>query len=230
MRWTPPGLAARLRAVRTLDSGAGRDTDEAAASQEEGAGSDRVAGDGRLADSQLRQAELRQEEVPSGEVHTEAAATRSSRVSRRDGVCASIRRGQESSERSVPKDDAGNNSSEAHAIKEQDQGLICRILHVFMRETPDSTYRSPLTFFLCLLFLSASPHLSLSLSLSLALTRSVSQYTLDTCTRSPMTSSSCILLVFCRIFLSTPFPLHTFTCMFLLLHTFTCMFLLRAVG
>lgn len=26
-------------------------------------------------------------------------------------------------------------------LKEQDQGLICRILHVFMRETPDSTYR-----------------------------------------------------------------------------------------
>jgi hypothetical protein len=218
LRWTPPGLPARLRAARSLDSGAGRDADEVAASQEEGAGSDRVASGGRLADSQLRQAELRQEEVPSGEVHTEAAATRSSRGSRRDGGCASIRRAQESSERSVPKDDAGNNASEALAIKEQDQGLICRILHVFMRETPDSTYRSvSLNLFPLFAFsLSFPPPFSLSLSGARALTLSLSQYTLDTYTQSLMASSSCILLVLCRTFLSTPFPLHTFTCISLL--------------
>jgi hypothetical protein len=69
---------------------------------------------------------------------TAEAAGRTSRPGRRDSACLSTRRVQEGSE-SVRRD---GQSSDKGAIKEKDQGLISRILHVFMRETPDSTYRS----------------------------------------------------------------------------------------
>ena len=48
------------------------------------------------------------------------------------------RRVQEGSARTGP---GGEGPADYPIIKEQDQGLISRILHVFMRETPDSTYR-----------------------------------------------------------------------------------------
>lgn len=77
--------------------------------------------------------------VSLGQSSNEAAG-RTIRSGRRDNACLSTRRVQEGSER-LRRD---GRSSKKSAIKEKDQGLISRILHVFMRETPDSTYRSQL--------------------------------------------------------------------------------------
>lgn len=77
--------------------------------------------------------------VSLGQSSTEAAG-RTIRSGRRDNACLSTRRVQEGSER-ARRDER---SSDKSTVKEKDQGLISRILHVFMRETPDSTYRSRL--------------------------------------------------------------------------------------
>ena len=66
-------------------------------------------------------------------LYTEA---RTNRPGISGGACLSTRRVQEGSGRG-----ARNEESAGPLIKEQEQGLICRILRVFMRETPDSTYR-----------------------------------------------------------------------------------------
>jgi hypothetical protein len=60
--------------------------------------------------------------------------------SRRDSPCLSSRRVQEGAGRPA-RSDPRSTSDGGGLMKEEDQGLISRILHVFMRETPDSTYR-----------------------------------------------------------------------------------------
>jgi hypothetical protein len=60
---------------------------------------------------------------------------------RSTGACLSTRRVQEGAHRAAHRENHRIHAGEGESIKEQDQGLICRILHVFMRETPDSTYR-----------------------------------------------------------------------------------------
>jgi len=71
-------------------------------------------------------------------MHPTDLATRTGRPAPRAGACLSTRRVQEGNERQGGR---GALLHGALAIKDQDQGLICRILHVFMLETPDSTYR-----------------------------------------------------------------------------------------
>jgi len=69
-----------------------------------------------------------------------AGDTSTRAASRRDSPCLSTRRVQEGAGRPA-RSDARSTSDGSGLMKEEDQGLISRILHVFMRETPDSTYR-----------------------------------------------------------------------------------------
>lgn len=165
VRWSPPPQGARARAT-----GAHRDADDGESEQGTtppaavgcmgGGWARRTSSNSSAVSNESNQAQASPASVPFDPPqdaganptsdsdledffgHINLATQSADAAARRStGACLSTRRVQEGAQRAARREDRSMDAGEGESIKEQDQGLICRILHVFMRETPDSTYR-----------------------------------------------------------------------------------------